>query len=76
MTAVPTPATVWHPVLSGTIDNQNRKGHPVPTQFARNSEQAMLNLTFSQAGNSWGREYRRKHQDRKLTRRMLQDAQS
>jgi hypothetical protein len=74
MTAVPTPATVWHPVQSGTT---TRKGHTVPTQFAQQSEQAMLKLTFSQGGNSWGREYRRNHQDRKLTRRMIrEDARS
>jgi len=74
MTAVPTPATVWHPVQSGTT---TRKGHTVPTPFAQQAEEAMLTLTFSQHGASWAsREYKRKHSQRKNTRRMLQDSQS
>ena len=51
-----------------------RKGHAVPTPFARNIEEGMLRITFGQHGASWeSREYKLQHSERRNTRRMLKE---
>lgn len=45
----------------------------MPTPFARQTEQALLQITFSQHGDSYSRQYRLTHNQRKNTRRMLQE---
>lgn len=46
----------------------------MPTPFARQTEQHLMEITFGQHGQAWlNREYKMQHSERRNTRRMIKE---